>query len=470
MSKRFAYFFIIFCLILTLLNLKLTASNRLFDPLVDVTDLVKKFYVTEVDEAKLVAGAINGMLHELDPYSEYIPAEELEEFTAHTSGSYEGIGIGLDIKEGYLVVISPFEHSPAYRAGVRAGDIILEVDGKSTKGWSDTRAVKEIKGPAGTTVKLKVLHEDGSEETLEITRQEIHVPTIRGWRRNFEDGTWDYMLDGDVGIGYVRITQFTGNTSSDFTAIVEQLREQGMQAMILDMRLNPGGLMSAATEVADCFIEEGVIVSTKGAHTRRESIEATSEGTFPRFHLVVLIDEGSASASEIVAGALQDHGRAVIVGNRSWGKGSVQRIIQLPASGAQLKLTTDYYYLPNGRCVHRKPDSEVWGVEPDVVESINPDEIIELRALMEELMLMSPVEEEPAVKGDIETSDDVERFETEPLSDSKMMARLLELDDQLAQAVKQCRGLIRMQPDLKTLTDLVLDNGLDAAEKKAKKE
>lgn len=470
MSKRVAIPILICCAFLTFLNLAPFAwsNHTLFDPLIDVTDLVHKYYVTEVEEEELVSGAINGMLHELDPYSEYIPPGELEEFNEQTSGRYEGIGIGIDIANGFLIVISPFEHSPAYQAGVRAGDIILEVNGKSTKGWSATRAVKEIKGPAGTQVKIKVLHEEGTEEVLKITRRQIHVPTLRGWRRIGENDTWDYILDEDLDIGYIRITQFSGETAPDFIRLVEQLRKDGMQALIMDLRLNPGGLMTAATEIVDSFINQGTIVSTRGVHTREEVIKATSNHTFPRFHLVVLIDQGSASASEIVAGALQDHDRAVIVGTRSWGKGSVQRLFRLPDSGAALKLTTDYYYLPNGRCVHRKEGAESWGVMPDVEEKLNPDNLITLRNLLQELSGIHRSDEDvPDETAPEDTTQQQPPADTADIALSRQdyLERLLTLDNQLAQAVKQCKGLMRTQPDLKTLTESVIENSAKTADK-----
>ena len=212
-----------------------------------------------------------------------------------------------------------------------------------------------------------------------------------------------------------------------------------MEALILDLRSNPGGLMSSALEVADRFLDQGIIVSTRGANTAPQKQIAHSPNTYPRFPLVVLIDQGSASGSEIVAGALQDHNRGVIVGNRSWGKGSVQRPIRLPDSGAVLKLTTDYYYLPNGRCVHRRDGADLWGVDPDVEEAFEPESMEKFRALQEQLIEPSTAER-PAPTPD-------------KAADRDLLNRLLALDTQLDQAVKQCKGLIRAKPALKSLAE-----------------
>ncbi|MBN2375327.1 MAG: S41 family peptidase [Sedimentisphaerales bacterium] len=479
---------LIWATLVSLLNISFAqrdADHSMFDPLVDVCELVRKYYVVETDEDDLAAGAINGMLHELDPYSEFIPADEIDEFHKQASGSYEGIGIGIDVKDGYLIVISPFEDSPAYKAGVLPGDRIIEVNNLPSKGWSATRAIKELTGPAGTEVVIKVLHRDGSEEVIPIRREQIHVPSIRGSRRaepqqkdktdadaddeksekgvnekdvsekdagekeadesvdeessvKVQSNGWDYFIDEELLIGYLRISNFTADTANELDRAVEQLMGRNMSALIIDLRSNPGGLMTSAVEVVDRFIDEGVIVSTRGAHTSEQAQKATTGSTYPRFPLVVLIDQGSASASEIVAGALQDHSRAVIVGKRSWGKGSVQRLIHLSDSGAALKLTTDYYYLPKGRCVHRIPGEKDWGVSPDIEEDLDLEKLPELRRLMAELTRVPLPDEKVRPK-------------------KELIAELLDLDPQLNQAVKQCKGLLRAQPKLEGLAHLQND-------------
>ena len=456
---------IVWATLLSILNISIarrSSDHSVLNPLVDVCDLIRKHYVKETEDEELITGAINGMLHNLDPYSEYIPPKEVEEFHKQTSGSYDGIGIGIDIKDGWITVISPFENSPAYRAGVRAGDKIIEVNGQNTKGWSATKAVKELTGKSNTDVTIKVIHLDGSEETIPITRKEIHVPTIRGWRRSRLNGAWDYLLDEENSIGYVRITSFTEDTANELDRAVEKLQTHKMKTMILDLRSNPGGLMSTAVEVVDRFIDQGVIVSTQGAHSVKHEEKAMLTNTYPRLPLVVLIDQGSASGSEIVAGALQDHNRAVIVGKRSWGKGSVQRLIRLPESGAAVKLTTDYYYLPKGRCVHKLPQVESWGVDPDIEEGLdlNKEALVELRELMNKLTVEALTEsakngqKNNGLKTDENPIESEEAIAKKEQTQKREQARqLLELDNQLAQAVKQCKGLLRAQPTLPSLAE-----------------
>lgn len=427
-----------------------SSDYTLFDPIIDVCDLIEKYYVRQVDNEELLAGAINGLLHELDMHCEYIPAEQVDEFQKLTSGTYEGIGIGIGTQNDALKVISPFEGSPAHKAGLRAGDIILEVNEQETKGWSDTQAVQELTGPADTDVKLKILRSDNSEKEITITRKSITVPTVKGWRRNSIDGAWDYLLDDQEKIGYIRLTQFTAEAVDDFRRAVQATLDADALAVILDLRSNPGGLMSSAIAMVDSLIDIGTIVSTRGAHSADQVEKATSSGTFPHFPLVVLINKGSASASEIVAGALQDNNRAIIIGQRSWGKGSVQRIFKLPNSGAALKITTDYYYLPNGRCVHKLPKATQWGVDPDIEEELAEDNFDALGNLFTELMTTP----EDVVTTDAldESNDEILQRETADQQLKKgLLTRLLALDNQIHQGFKQCKGLIRTRSTLKSI-------------------
>ena len=456
---------IVWATLLSILNISIarrSSDHSVLNPLVDACDLIHKHYVKETDDQELITGAINGMLHNLDPYSEYIPPKEVEEFRKQTSGTYDGIGISIDIKDGWLTVISPFENTPAYNAGVRAGDKIMEVNGQSTKGWSTDRAVKELTGKSNTDVSIKVLHLDGSEETIQITRKEVHMPTVRGWRRSTLNGAWDYLLDEENGIGYIKITQFTTDTDKELDRAVKKLETHNMKSLILDLRWNPGGLMAPAVQVVDRFIEQGVIVSMKGAHSVVHEENASLTNTYPRLPLVVLIDQTSASGSEIVAGALQDHSRAVIVGKRSYGKGSVQKLFRLPESGGAVKLTTDYYYLPKGRCVHRLPDTDAWGVDPDIEEGLdlNQEELAQLRKLMNKLTVEALTEsvkngqKNNGAKTDETPTESEEAIaKTEQAQKREQAKQLLALDNQLAQAVKQCKGLLRAQPTLPSLAE-----------------
>jgi len=341
------------------------SAYEFFDRLVDIRGQLVRNYVESPDQSKLVEGAIEGMLQQLnDPYTAYFTAEELQSFERHTSGSFSGIGAEISQQDDYIVIVTPLEDSPAYEAGLVAGDLIIAVDGESLEGVSTNEAVKRITGPEGTDVTLTIRHPDGTVEDVVITRQRIEIQTVKGFHRKADNG-WDYMLDADNRIGYIRMTQFSQPTYDALVQALEQLRDAGMKGLILDLRYNPGGLLDAATDIADLFIESGDIVSTKGRSSPERTYRAESDGTLPRFPMVVLVNEGSASASEILAGALKDNDRAIVLGSRTVGKGSVQQIVPLEGNNGGLKLTTSYYYLPSGRNIHRREDADVWGVDPN---------------------------------------------------------------------------------------------------------
>jgi len=335
---------------------------------VDTLEHIERDYVKEVSRRQLIEAAIRGMLSELDPYSSYIDAEHLGQFRSSVEAKFGGIGIRVGMEGGRLQVISPLYDTPAYRAGWLAGDVIIEIDGQSTKGRSIDEASRKLRGEPGTTVRLKVLHPHANEpEEVEITRAVIRVPTVVGYRRA-SDGRWDYYLDTAQRIGYIRITAFSRNTADDLRQVLRQLTDEGLAALVLDLRFNPGGLLRAAIQVSDLFVDQGVIVSTKGRNVPETTWKAHKEGTYNDFPMVVLVNRYSASASEIVAACLQDHKRAVIVGERTWGKGSVQNLIPLSDNHSALKLTTASYYRPSGENIHRFPgatEKDQWGVRPD---------------------------------------------------------------------------------------------------------
>jgi carboxyl-terminal processing protease len=328
---------------------------------------------------------INGGLERLDPHSQYINPHDYKQFDKQSEGKFGGVGIqvGFDRQNrGQLTVISPMVGTPAYEAGVLAGDVILKIDGKSTDHMRMTEAVDMIQGEPGSKVVL-TLARDGKKEPIEIgiTRAIIKVPSVLGdLRKPGKVKEWDYFLDHKERIAYLRLTSFGKNSPAELKTALEQLEKDGVRALVLDLRNNPGGLLRAAVDISDLFLEEGVIVSTKGRNHRDEVYRAKPEGTLLNgpggpVPMAVLINKFSASASEIVAAALQDHKRAVVVGERSYGKGSVQNIILMENETSALKLTTASYWRPSGKNIHRFPDRkdfeaakidpDEWGVKPN---------------------------------------------------------------------------------------------------------
>ena len=343
---------------------------ELYGLFVDAVEKVETNYVRPVTRRELLESALEGMLQNLDPHSAYINTGEWRQFRRQIEGKFGGIGIqvGIDEENGRLRVIAPMVGTPAYGAGILAGDLIVEIDGQSAEGMSTEKAAESLMGRPGTEVRLSVLHE-GSEdpEPISITRAIIEVPTVLGDRRKPDD-EWDFMLDKDKKIGYVRITTFSQNTVDELKKALGQLKEEGARGLVLDLRDDPGGLLSSAVAIADMFLDKGEIVSTKGRNTDARRYDAQRDGLYEDLPMAVLINQNSASASEIVSAALQDHKRAVIVGQRSYGKGSVQNIIDLDGGNSVLKLTVASYYRPSGENIHRFKNaktSDKWGVSPN---------------------------------------------------------------------------------------------------------
>lgn len=336
--------------------------------LTDTLDQIDRNYVKEISRRELIEAAIEGMLARLDAHSSYISPEELAQFKTEMESEFGGLGIRVSDDPLGVRVVNPLPNSPAARAGLQAGDLIVAIDGTSAAGLSSGQAVKRLKGRENTAVRLSI-RRDGQQEPLEIEvkREVIRLETVIGCRRA-TDSAWDFWLDPSKKVAYVRITSFGRFTGEDLRATLTTLTRQEMKGLILDLRFNPGGLLSSAIEVSDLFLPDGRIVSTAGRNTEEQAWDAQKEGTFEGFDLVVLINGFSASASEIVAASLQDHHRATIVGERTWGKASVQNVIDLEGGRSALKLTTAGYKRPSGLNIQRfnnADPSQPWGVQPD---------------------------------------------------------------------------------------------------------
>ncbi|WP_338666896.1 S41 family peptidase [Pseudodesulfovibrio methanolicus] len=314
-----------------------------------VLDLVESNYVKPVTKKELIDNSIKGMLEELDPHSTYLTPEDFKDMQVDTAGKFSGIGIEISMDQGRIIVVSPIEDTPAYKAGLLAGDIILEIDGESTQDMTLMDAVKLIRGEKGTSVNLLILHKD-SNKPVEVAIVRGTIPIVNVKTQSLEDG---YL--------YLRLTKFQESSTKNLReAITEYRKKHTLKGIVFDLRNNPGGLLNQAVSVADTFLEDGTIVYIQGRDpANRKDFYATKNAEDVKVPMVTLINAGSASASEIVAGALQDRKRSLIVGERSFGKGSVQQIIPL-SDGSGIKLTTALYYTPSGRSIQAK------GIDPDL--------------------------------------------------------------------------------------------------------
>ena len=340
--------------------------------LVDTMDQVERNYVKEVDRRELLEAAIEGVLSKLDPYSTYINPDELDRFRTAVESEFGGIGIQISTQSGSLEIISPLVGTPGYRAGLLSGDHIIEIDGVSTKGIKLDEAVRRLKGKEGTKVTLTVVHRGSPEKhEITVTREVVHIETVLGDRRK-DDDSWNFTYDEDKNIGYIRLTAFSRDTADELRKALKEVTADKLQGLVIDLRFNPGGLLGSAIEVSDLFVDKGRIVSTSGRNSPERTWDAKSKGSFTGFPMAVLVNRYSASASEIVSACLQDHKRAVVVGERTWGKGSVQNVIELEGGRSVLKLTTASYRRPSGKNIHRfrgskdeDEDEDEWGVVPD---------------------------------------------------------------------------------------------------------
>lgn len=331
----------------------------------EVLSLIKKNYVEETKTKDLVAGAVKGMINSLDPHSGYLSPDAFKELKVETKGEFGGIGIQIGLKDSLLTVIAPIEDTPAYKAGIKAGDKILKIAGESTKDMGLNDAVTKMRGPKGTSIILTIIRE-GWKQTKDFTivRDIIKIKSVKA----------KMIIDG---IGYIKLTQFQESTSSDLAAALERLKKEGMTSLILDLRNDPGGLLNSAVEVSEQFLPKGkLVVYIKGRSGEKTEYITENANPYTEMPMVVLVNQGSASASEIVAGALKDWGRAVIVGVQTFGKGSVQSLIPL-SDGSGLRLTTAKYYTPKGTSIQGV------GITPDIVVKIEAKNGKELTVIRE---------------------------------------------------------------------------------------
>jgi carboxyl-terminal processing protease len=424
-EKRFFLQTIVFCLLIgCILFLNGNASvvkagtgeaYKSLELFTEVLRQIEKNYVEPEDEQKLIQGAIKGMVQGLDPHSSYLSKEEHQDLLSETKGSFSGIGVEITVRDNVLTVVSPIEGTPAYKVGIQAGDKIVKIDGKLAADMTLPEAIKSIRGEKGTKVTLTIMRE-GVEKPLEftVTRDVIPIRSVRS-----------SLLTPKI--AYVRVSNFQSKTTNDLSAELEKL-ENGhkLEGLILDLRNNPGGLLSQAIDVSDLFLDSGVIVSTRGRESSQDmKATAHKKKTERNYPMIVLVNGGSASAAEIVAGALQDNKRALILGTKTFGKGSVQTIIPL-SDGSGLRLTTAMYYTPSGRSIQAsgiEPDVEVKFIPPAEEDAKDKARMIRERDLKGHL---------PADSGE---ENDTEK-RTEEKENDKKAKELVEKDNQIREAMQ----------------------------------
>ncbi|MBL0732089.1 MAG: S41 family peptidase [Desulfosarcina sp.] len=394
----------------------------------DVLDLIEKNYVDEVDTKDLIQKAIQGMVHGLDPHSSFMPPEAFEDLKIDTKGKFGGIGIVISMPKGLLTVISPIENTPAHKAGIKTGDVIIKIDGESTKDMILWKAVKKMRGPKGEKVVITVFRK-GAPEPIEfnLVRDIIPVESVKS-----------IVLKPEY--GYVRITNFQNNTTKDIAEALKDFESDNsrIKGLVLDLRDNPGGLLNQAVTVSDLFLKDGIIVTIKGRlnkHTK--NYRAHHDDTDRDYPLVVLVSGGSASASEIVAGALQDHGRALILGTTTFGKGSVQTVESL-RDGYGLKYTIARYYTPSGRSI------QALGIEPDIVvkrrflEKDEEDETEDIYIKEKDLKNHLDAEPETGKQKKKESENNNSKKEKKPEMQSRhgvLKLEILQMDNQVMRAL-----------------------------------
>jgi carboxyl-terminal processing protease len=400
----------------------------------DVIELIEREYVDEVDTKELIQNAIQGMVHSLDPHSSLLPLDAFKDLQIDTKGKFTGIGIHITMQDGFVTVISPIEDTPAYKAGILARDRIIKVDGKPTK---DLRqAVNMMRGPKGTKVEVTILRE-GLKKPLEfkLVRDVIPIQSVKSFNLK-------------PGYGYIRLSNFTGTTTNELLKALEKMEaaEVLLKGLVLDLRNNGGGLLNQSIKVADLFLDDGTILSIKGRNNKNTKVfNATPSSVARNYPMVVLINGGSASASEIVAGALQDHKRALILGTTSFGKGSVQTVETL-RDGSGLKLTIARYYTPNDRSIQAK------GIQPDIFlkhRRLDPNEMSRREeGLLKERDLENHLEAEPSEdqstndesKEGQEKNKEKSRLREAELRIGPLTLEALESDNQVMRALEMLEG------------------------------
>ena len=384
---------------------------------------IQSEYAEEPKPKDLIYGSLKGMLASLDPHSQFLEPEDYKELKTETQGKFGGLGIEISIRDGLLTVITPLEDTPAWKAGIKAGDRIVKIEDELTKEMTLNDAVKKLRGKPGTKVTITILREDELKlMDVTITREVIHIHDVKN----------PMILKDDI--AYVRLTEFREDSHKDFRKALNDLKDKGATSLILDLRNNPGGLLSTAIKITEEFLPEGqIIVTTKGRHASQssESVSRNATPAFNKWPLVVLINEGSASGSEILAGALKDNNRAVILGTKSFGKGSVQSVIPLP-DGSGLRLTTSKYFTPSGFSIHGE------GIMPDVdVKRIykeeNEDELTEKKKKVEEIFEDVEKNNKPDKPED--------KTETEAKKEEEARQKLLE-DNQVLSAINVMKGIM----------------------------
>lgn len=384
---------------------------------------IRSLYINEIDDKTLLEYAIRGMLEQLDPHSAYLDASSFDDLQINTTGEFGGLGIEVGMEDGFVKVISPIDGTPAEKAGIEAGDLIVKIDDTAIKGLSLGEAVQKMRGPKGSKIVLTIVRE-GVDQPIELTlmRDIIKVNSVR-----------TEVIDDHF--AYLRVAQFQMNTGQDVVKAFEKLQKKHkLKGIILDLRNNPGGLLQSSVEVADAFLDGGMVVYTEGRMAHANLEYQAQEGDISKgLPMVVLINEGSASASEIVAGALQDHKRAVVMGTPSFGKGSVQTVIPITEDKA-VKLTTALYFTPNGRSIQAE------GIEPDILAERVKITAIKSEQAMREAQLAGHLDntQPPA-----ETVDEAIEEQTDPTVEK---GTLQDRDSQLFQAVNLLKGLAILRP------------------------